>query len=59
MSLGYTLGVVAFGGFAQLALEWLIDLTGNKTVPGLYMAGTSAITVLALLIIWRHVPLRL
>ena len=59
MSLGYTLGVVTFGGFAQLALEWLIEATGNRAVPGLYMAGTSLITVTALLIIRRRVPLRL
>ncbi len=59
MSLGYTLGVVAFGGFAQLALEWLIDRTGRQTVPGLYMAATSAITVAALLIIRRTITLTL
>ena len=59
MSLGYTLGVVAFGGFAQLALEWLINITGNQTIPGIYMAVTSLITVTALLIIWRRVPLHL
>ncbi len=59
MSLGYTLGVVTFGGFAQLALEWLIDLTGNRTIPGLYMAATSLITVAALVIIRRRVRLHL
>ena len=59
MSLGYTLGVLAFGGFAQLVLEWLIDRTGNETIPGLYMAATSAITVVALLIIRQRVRLRL
>jgi MHS family proline/betaine transporter-like MFS transporter len=59
MSLGYTLGVVAFGGFAQLALEWLIDVTGNTSVPGLYMAATSLVTVTALLVIRRRVTLRL
>ncbi len=55
LSLGYTLGVVAFGGFAQLALEWLIDATGNQTMPGLYMAATSLVTVIALLVIRRRV----
>ena len=39
MSLGYTLGVVVFGGFAQLLLEWLINATGNPTIPGLYMTA--------------------
>ena len=58
MSLGYTFGVVTFGGFAQLVLEWLIDRTGSQTIPGLYMMATSAITVAALLVIRRLVPLQ-
>ncbi len=59
MSLGYTLGVVVFGGFAQLAMEWMIGVTGDPTVPGIYMAGASLVTVAALLVIGRRVPLRL
>ena len=59
MSLSYTLGVVTFGGFAQLLLEWLITTTGNQSIPGIYMAATSLITVAALLIIRRTVQLRL
>ena len=59
MSLGYTVGVVVFGGFAQLALEWLIDATGDPTIPGMYMAATGLVTVVALLIIRWTVPLRL
>ena len=53
MSLGYTLGVVVFGGFAQLVLEWLIDATANQAVPGIYMTATGLITTAALLIIRR------
>jgi MHS family proline/betaine transporter-like MFS transporter len=59
MSVAYTLGVVVFGGFAQLILEWLIERTGSPTIPGLYLATTSAITLAALLLIGRFVPLRL
>jgi MHS family proline/betaine transporter-like MFS transporter len=59
MSVAYTLGVVVFGGFAQLILEWLIERTGSPTIPGLYLAATSAITLAALLLIGRFVPLRL
>ena len=54
MSLGYTLGVVVFGGFAQLIMEWLIGVTGRLDVPGLYLAVTSAISLVALLAIVRR-----
>ncbi len=59
MSLGYTMGVVVFGGFAQLAMEWLIDVTGSLAVPGLYLAATSAISLTALILIARRVRLHL
>ncbi len=59
MSLGYTLGVVVFGGFAQLAMEWLIDITGSLAVPGLYLAATSAISLAALILIARRIRLHL
>jgi MHS family proline/betaine transporter-like MFS transporter len=59
MSIAYTLGVVAFGGFAQLLMESLIEATGNATVPGIYLAATSAVTLGALLAIRRGVNLEL
>jgi MHS family proline/betaine transporter-like MFS transporter len=59
MSISYTMGVVIFGGFAQLLLEWLIERTGNPAVPGFYLAATAAITFIGLLIIRRTVTLGL
>jgi MHS family proline/betaine transporter-like MFS transporter len=59
MSLAYTAGVVLFGGFAQLVMEWLIDRTGNQTVPGLYLAAGSLLTLGALLIIRARIRLHL
>ena len=59
MSLGYTLGVVVFGGFAQLTMEWLIQTTGLLGVPGLYLAVTSLISLAALLVIGRRIRLAL
>ncbi len=59
MSLGYTLGVVVFGGFAQLTMEALIQASGWRSVPGIYLAVTSATTLGALLIIRRRIRLRL
>jgi hypothetical protein len=38
-------------------LEWLIDRTGNPTVPGIYLTATAAITFGALLAIRRWVIL--
>ena len=59
MSLGYTLGVVVFGGFAQLTMEWLIQATGSLGVPGIYLAVTSAISLASLVIIGRRIRLAL
>ena len=59
MSLSYTLGVITFGGFAQLLLEWLIERTGNAAVPGYYLAFTAAVTFAGLLVIRKTVRLYL
>ncbi len=59
MSLGYTLGVVVFGGFAQLTMEWLIQSTGLLSIPGIYLAITSLISLAALFIIGRRITLAL
>jgi MHS family proline/betaine transporter-like MFS transporter len=59
MSLSYTLGVIVFGGFAQLILEWLIERTGDASVPGYYLAATAAVTFAGLLVIRRTIKLYL
>jgi MHS family proline/betaine transporter-like MFS transporter len=59
MSLSYTLGVIVFGGFAQLLLEWLIERTGNAAVPGYYLAFTAAVTFAGLLVIRKNIKLYL
>jgi MHS family proline/betaine transporter-like MFS transporter len=59
MSLSYTLGVIVFGGFAQLLLEWLIERTGNAAVPGYYLAFTAAVTFVGLLVIRKNIKLYL
>jgi MHS family proline/betaine transporter-like MFS transporter len=59
MSVAYTMGVVVFGGFAQLLMESLIRTTGNATMPGLYLAATATITLCSLLAIRRWVPIGL
>ncbi len=59
MSLSYTLGVITFGGFANLILEWLIERTGDASVPGYYLAATAAVTFAALLVIRKTIKLYL
>jgi MHS family proline/betaine transporter-like MFS transporter len=49
MSVSYTLGVIAFGGFAAFIIEWFIGLTGDVMAPAYYLALASAITVAAIL----------
>jgi MHS family proline/betaine transporter-like MFS transporter len=57
MSVSYTLGVIAFGGFAAFIIEWFIGLTGDIMAPAYYLALTSAITVAALLLVRRRIPM--
>jgi MFS family permease len=49
MSLAYAIGVALFGGTTQFAITWLIGATGNPASPAWYVAGTSVITVLAMM----------
>lgn len=57
MSVGYSLGIMVFGGTTPLISTWLISATGNRTTPGLYLAATGLVTLLALAAIKRFVPL--
>jgi MHS family proline/betaine transporter-like MFS transporter len=57
MSLSYTLGVIAFGGFAAFIIAWLIDATGDAMAPAYYLAAATAITVAALLVIRARIRL--
>lgn len=50
MSLVYAIGVAVFGGSAQAVVTWLIELTGNKAAPAMYVAASSVITVIGILL---------
>jgi len=50
-SLGYTLGVVLFGGFVGLVVQWLMDITGDPLVPAYYLAVATIISLAAALAI--------
>jgi hypothetical protein len=45
----YAVGVSLFGGTTQFIVTLLIGLTGHPEAPAWYVAGTSLITVLAML----------
>ena len=57
MSVGYSMGIMVFGGVTPLISTWLISATGNRTMPGVYLAAAGAITLGSLVAIQRFVPL--
>ncbi|MCX4149340.1 MULTISPECIES: MFS transporter [Paraburkholderia] len=48
MAVSYNIGVTVFGGFAPLIVDSLIQLTGNKLSPALYLAFLGALSLAAL-----------
>jgi MHS family citrate/tricarballylate:H+ symporter-like MFS transporter len=52
-SLAYSLATALFGGMTPLLSTWLIQATGDKAAPGLWMAGAGAISLLATFLVYR------
>ncbi|WP_321878565.1 MFS transporter [Paraburkholderia bannensis] len=50
MSIMYSFGVTIFGGFAPLAVTWLISATGSRMAPAGYLLCASLISFIALLL---------
>ncbi len=48
MSIAYSFGVVAFGGFSPFIVTWLIDATGNPMAPAWYLLAALCISLFAL-----------
>ena len=48
LSVGYALGITLFGGFAPFINTWLTARTGDPRSPGLYLAVTALISMIAL-----------
>ncbi|MBE7197383.1 MAG: MFS transporter, partial [Parafilimonas terrae] len=53
-SLAYSLATALLGGFTPLVSTWLIETTGNRAAPGLWMAFGGACGLLATLLIYRR-----
>lgn len=51
LSLGYSVSVSIFGGFAPLIFTYLLQSTGNPIAPAYYILGAGIISVLAALTI--------
>ena len=50
MSVAYNLGVTVFGGFAPLALAWLVSATGSLTAPSMYYAAVALLSLVSLVV---------
>lgn len=52
-SLAYSLATALFGGFTPLVSTWLIQVTGNRAAPGMWMAFAGLCGLLATMIVYR------
>ena len=54
VSLGYSISVTIFGGFAPFVATWLIAQTGDSLSPSYYLMFTALLSLAALIAIrWR------
>ncbi len=58
LSVGYAIGIALFGGFAPFINTWLVAQTGDPRSPGLYLAITSIITIMAITFAGRRLAVR-
>jgi MFS transporter, MHS family, proline/betaine transporter len=49
LAIGYNIAVMAFGGFAQFFVTWLIHATGTPIAPAFYLMFGAAVGLLAAL----------
>ena len=49
LALSYNIAVAIFGGFAQFIATFLIQITGSKQAPALYVMGAAIVTLVILL----------
>lgn len=57
-SLAYALATALFGGFTPLVSTWLIEATGNKAAPGMWMAFAGACGLIATLALYSGSAVR-
>jgi len=54
-SLAYSLATALFGGLTPLLSTWLIETTGDKAAPGIWMAGAGAVSLFATFLVYRGI----
>jgi len=52
-SLAYSLATAVFGGFTPAIATGLIEMTGDKGAPGLWMTGAAVCGLIATLVLYR------
>ena len=57
-SLAYSLATGVFGGFTPAVSTWLIHLTGNRAMPGLWLAAAAAMGLTATVVLTSQRTLR-
>ena len=53
-SLAYSLATALFGGFTPFICTWLIEETGNRAMPGLWLSAAAALGLIATLLLRRR-----
>ncbi len=56
LSVGYSLGIALFGGFAPYINTWLVAHTHDSRAPGYYLAFTSIVTIAAIYFARARLP---
>jgi MFS transporter, MHS family, proline/betaine transporter len=49
LSATYALGVVLSGGFGQMIVTWLIEISGSKLAPAFYVIGIGLVSLIGVL----------
>jgi MFS transporter, MHS family, proline/betaine transporter len=57
VAFAYSISVTIFGGFAPFVATWLIAQTGDPLSPAYYLMATSALSIIALILINRRTTL--
>ncbi len=55
----YAVSIAMFGGTTQLAVTWLIHVTGSAMAPAWYMIGATAVAQIALILMRESAPIKL
>jgi len=55
-SLAYSTATAVFGGFTPAICTYLIHVTGNRAVPGLWLSFAAVCGLTAALVLWRGSP---